>query len=215
MASDGYQETPLGLFPVHFEHSKLEALCVGEAGIRTGPVGSQLHQRDYLPVGTPIITVEYLGDNRILHADLPRVGEEDTQRLDRFTLSAGDIVFSRVGAVDRRALVRNEEDSWLFSGRRIRVRPNPEVIDSAYLSWYFGLPSFKEYVRRIAFGATMASLNTKVMKGLPVFYPPLPEQRATRMAPPITLRRLAGTMLHHIASPQPMPEPPPMRPTEK
>ena len=35
--------------------------------VQTGPFGSQLHQSDYKLVGTPIITVEHLGENKILH----------------------------------------------------------------------------------------------------------------------------------------------------
>lgn len=30
--------------------------------VQTGPFGSQLHQSDYKLIGTPIITVEHLGE---------------------------------------------------------------------------------------------------------------------------------------------------------
>ena len=43
---------------------KLIDICV-EKGVQTGPFGSQLHQKDYVSSGTPIITVEHLGDNKI------------------------------------------------------------------------------------------------------------------------------------------------------
>lgn len=74
------------------------------AEVQTGPFGSQLHQCDYKSAGTPIITVEHLGDNRVIHENLPLVGEEDRNRLSKYTLRTGDIVFSRVGSVDRCAL---------------------------------------------------------------------------------------------------------------
>jgi len=35
------------------------------ADIQTGPFGSQLHQEDYVPVGTPLITVKNLGENKV------------------------------------------------------------------------------------------------------------------------------------------------------
>ena len=87
-------------------------------------------------------------------------------------------MFSRVGSVDRRSLVREEEDGWLFSGRCLRVRPNREFLDPSYLSYFFGLPAFQEYIRSVAVGATMPSLNTKILSDVPVLFPPLPEQRA-------------------------------------
>ena len=109
---------------------------------------------------------------------MPYVSDQDKARLSRYTLLEGDIVFSRVGSVDRRALVRQAEEGWLFSGRCLRVRPDPSKIDPAYLSYYFGLPAFKEYIRSIAVGATMPSLNTRILSDVPILYPPLPEQRA-------------------------------------
>ncbi len=170
--------SPYGTFPSTYRCARLADVCVEEGGVQTGPFGSQLHQRDYVSVGTPIITVEHLGENRIIHQDLPKVSKEDKKRLSRYVLQLGDIVFSRVGSVDLRALVREDEVSWLFSGRLLRVRPKRDLIDSDYLSWFFGLPSFREYIRQIAFGATMPSLNTKIMSDLPVCFPSIDEQRA-------------------------------------
>lgn len=141
------------------------------ANVQTGPFGSQLHKRDYADVGTPIITVEHLGDNRIENTNLPRVKKEDVERLSKYVLKENDIVFSRVGSVDRRALVQKEQDGWLFSGRCLRVRVTSKNVNPVYLSYYFGMESFKEYVRSIAVGATMPSLNTKIMKGLPIKVP--------------------------------------------
>jgi len=169
-------DTPYGSFPSNYQLKKLKELCVKKIGIQTGPFGSQLHNSDYVIVGTPILTVEHLGENRILHDDLPCVSEKDRERLARYTLKKGDIAFSRVGSVDRRALVRDEEDGWLFSGRCLRIRPDPEKIDSMFLSYLLGLPTFKEYIRKIAVGATMPSINTEILSNIPICYPPLPIQ---------------------------------------
>lgn len=171
------KDTVYGVVSDDLDIDTLENLCVS-GGIQTGPFGSQLHQKDYLLFGTPIITVEHLGENRILHQDLPRVSDADKERLSRYVMQKGDIIFSRVGSVDRRSLVRDEEDGWLFSGRCLRVRPDSTKIDSDYLSWFFGLEIFKDYIRRIAVGATMPSLNTELLSNVPVIFPPLPEQRA-------------------------------------
>jgi type I restriction enzyme, S subunit len=148
------------------------------ATVQTGPFGSQLHQKDYVDNGTPIITVEHLGDNRITYQNLPKVSNEDKERLKRYHLRTGDIVFSRVGSVDRRALVTIKEDGWLFSGRCLRVRADEKLANGVFLSYYFGQEFFKEYVRRIAVGATMPSINTKILSEVPVILPDLPTQTA-------------------------------------
>ena len=177
--TDGeWRGTVYGRFANTFSESSLADLCDKTDGIQTGPFGSQLHQKDYVPAGTPIITVEHLGENRITHHDLPCVSDFDRDRLSKYTLRQGDVVFSRVGSVDRRSLVRGTEEGWLFSGRCLRVRPEPNQIDPAYLSYFFGLPAFQEHIRSIAVGATMPSLNTQILSDVTVVYPPLPEQRA-------------------------------------
>lgn len=145
------------------------------ADVQTGPFGSQLHMSDYQNEGTPIITVEHLGDNRIIHNNLPLVGDDDKDRLKKYVLTEGDIVFSRVGSVDRRAYVSSQEDGWLFSGRCLRIRPSQQV-DAKFLSYYFGLEDFKETIRRIAVGATMPSINTAILKDITIHLPPLSDQ---------------------------------------
>jgi type I restriction enzyme S subunit len=173
------RETIYGDFAADFIVDRLVNLCDPDAGIQTGPFGSQLHQEDYVAVGTPIITVEHLGENRILHEGVPRVSDADRDRLSRYSLRMGDIVFSRVGSVDRRSLVRRAEDGWLFSGRCLRVRPNANRIDSGFLSYFFGLSAFKEHIRAIAVGATMPSLNTSILSDVVVPHPrDISEQRA-------------------------------------
>ena len=162
------------------DHSEepLSDLCVPRCGIQTGPFGSQLHKRDYVATGTPIVTVEHLGNNRLIHKDLPRVSDRDRERLSRYRMESGDIVFSRVGSVDRRALVRQEEEGWLFSGRCLRVRVDSAKINPVFLSYFFGTSGFRQYINSIAVGATMPSLNTQLLSDVVIPHPPLPEQRS-------------------------------------
>ncbi|MCK6462820.1 MAG: restriction endonuclease subunit S [Candidatus Pacebacteria bacterium] len=148
------------------------------AEVQTGPFGSQLHQKDYKSVGTPIITVEHLGENKIIHNNLPLVGDEDKERLKKYIIYEGDIVFSRVGSVDRRAYVSKHEHGWMFSGRLLRVRPHKQFVNPQFLSYYFGQEDFKEHIRRIAVGATMPSINTSILSNIKIVIPPISEQKA-------------------------------------
>ena len=146
------------------------------ASIQTGPFGSQLHKEDYVDVGTPIVTVEHLGKKRFTTQNLPKVSDEDKVRLNKYVLESGDIVFSRVGSVDRCSYVSEEYAGWMFSGRCLRVRPSDEI-DSQYLYYYFTLETTKQFVRGIATGATMPSINTKFMGEVPVTYPSMGIQK--------------------------------------
>lgn len=152
------------------------------ADIQTGPFGSQLHNEDYVQVGTPIITVENLINDSIKYTkETPKVSDEDRTRLSKYSLRKGDIVFSRVGSVDRCAYVSQTEDGWLFSGRLLRVRPK-NILSDKYTFYWITQQSIKEFVRKIAVGATMPSINTELLSQIPISFPPIDEQRAIAIA---------------------------------
>ena len=113
MVKPGYKKTEIGVIPEDWEVVSLGKI----ASVKTGPFGSALHAEDYVQSGTPIITVELLGQTCISRQNLPLVSDEDKKRLSAYTLQTGDIVFSRVGSVDRNAYITEAEDGWLFSGR--------------------------------------------------------------------------------------------------
>ena len=140
------------------------------ADVQTGPFGSQLHKEDYVSVGTPIVTVEHLGNRIFTEQNLPQVSDSDKERLSKYILKEGDIVFSRVGSVDRCSYVDKDHDGWMFSGRCLRVRPH-DIVDPLFLYYFFCLEKTKEHVRNIAVGATMPSINTKLLGEIEVALP--------------------------------------------
>jgi len=147
------------------------------AEVQTGPFGSQLKNKQYITGGTPVITVEHINNFRIADFDYPSVTDEDKKRLSKYLLMSGDIIFTRVGSVDLSAFVQPHQDGWMFSSRMLRVRPILDI-DSRFLSYFFQQKKFREYILNISVGATMPSINTAILKGVPVSYPPLPEQKA-------------------------------------
>jgi len=141
------------------------------ADVKTGPFGSALHEKDYVDDGTPIITVEHLDEQGVIYANLPMVSDLDRKRLNAYSLIKGDIVFSRVGSVDRNSLIKEEEIGWLFSGRLLRIRLKTSDVYSPYLSYYFNQESTKQRIRAVAVGQTMASLNTQILKNIDIAFP--------------------------------------------
>ncbi len=97
-----YKQTEAGVIPKDWNVTKLGEI----ADVKTGPFGSALHEKDYVDDGTPIITVEHLGEQGVLYVNLPMVSDLDRKRLHAYTLLKGDIVLSRVGSVDRNSLIK-------------------------------------------------------------------------------------------------------------
>ena len=158
--------------------SEWQETTLGEiAEVQTGPFGSQLKNEQYIVGGTPVVTVEHISNFRIKDFDYPSVTAEDKNRLSRYLLKEGDIIFTRVGSVDLSAYVQAHQNDWMFSSRMLRVRPDKRV-DARFLSYYFQQKSFRDYILNISVGATMPSINTGILKGIQVAYPDKAEQKA-------------------------------------
>lgn len=135
------------LFPLSLADATVKSLAVlceeGGGEIQTGPFGSQLHASDYVEQGVPSIMPKNIGDNRVLTEDIARITEEDAQRLARYRVRPGDIVYSRRGDVEKRALICEAEDGWLCGTGCLRVRPGKAGLDSVYLSYYLAHPAVR------------------------------------------------------------------------
>jgi type I restriction enzyme, S subunit len=172
-------EEVVGPLPDGWRYVTLAAACEsGGGGIQTGPFGSQLHASDYVSTGVPSIMPQNIGDNRIIEDGIARITVEDANRLSRYLVRNGDIVYSRRGDVERRALVREHESGWLCGTGCLRVRFGEAGPDPRFASYYLGHPAVREWIVRHAHGATMPNLNTTILGACPFVLPPMPEHLA-------------------------------------
>ncbi|MGW3786967.1 restriction endonuclease subunit S [Micromonospora chokoriensis] len=170
------RDSIIGSVPDDWQFSTLGEACNrGGGSIQTGPFGSQLHAADYVSNGIPSVMPQNIGDNTIVEEGIARVSLEDADRLRRYLLAPGDIVYSRRGDVERRALVSERHSGWLCGTGCLRVRPGGQV-NARFLSYYLGHPEVRAWIVRHAIGATMPNLNTSILSSLPVVLPPLPLQ---------------------------------------
>jgi len=169
----------VGEAPDGWEYTTFGAACQrGGGDIQTGPFGSQLHASDYVAVGTPSIMPQNIGDNRIIEDGIARITSDDAKRLSRYLVRKGDIVYSRRGDVERRALIREREDGWLCGTGCLRVRLGENGINPQYASFYLAHPNVREWIVGHAHGATMPNLNTSILAACPLLVPPPAEQQA-------------------------------------
>ncbi len=172
-------EELVGALPDGWGYTTLGEACGrGGGDVQTGPFGSQLHAADYVVSGVPSIMPQNIGDNRVIRDGIAEIPARDAERLSRYRVRTGDIVYSRRGDVERRALIRATEDGWLCGTGCLRVRFGEGQVSSAFASYYLGDPRVREWIVRHAHGATMPNLNTSILSALPFVAPPIAEQRA-------------------------------------
>src|SRR5579859_521967 len=98
-------EAIYGIFPANWDLVDIgQLVTLGYANLQTGPFGTMLHASAYQTVGTPVVAVQHIGQGRLIHESLPLVDDTTVERLQRYKLQTGDIVFGRKGAIDRRAI---------------------------------------------------------------------------------------------------------------
>src|SRR5437016_901661 len=171
-------EELFGQVPSSWEQTTLGEACRRSGGdIQTGPFGSQLHASDYVSEGLPSIMPQNIGDNRVIEDSIARINLADAKRLSRYLVREGDIVYSRRGDVEKRALIQVKETGWLCGTGCLRIRFGREdKVDPSYASYYLGHPNVREWIVRHAHGATMPNLNTAILSSLPFVVPPLADQ---------------------------------------
>ena len=139
-----------------FDTIKLSEL----AAIQTGPFGSQLHKEDYVVHGTPIVTVEHLGSRKFTEQNLPCVSDKDKERLKKYVLKTGDIVFSckRQPPGHRLGEQRSRGHAQHVGHRLAHHHHGHDICIISFIG-----KTKQKFVRNIATGATMPSINTKFM----------------------------------------------------
>jgi len=152
----------------------LRELCVaGYASIQVGVSASSNGEGG----GVPYVMPENIVGGKIDHRSTSQTSALRPTEIERFRLKSGDILFSRRGDLNRRALVTHAEDGWLCGSGCLRVRFDPNKIDPNYAYYFFCHPESETWISRHALGATMPHINKFILMSLPFAAPSLNDQR--------------------------------------
>ena len=103
----------------------------------------------------------------------------DLQATDGDYLEEGDIVLARTGAsVGKSYEYRKEDGRFVFAGFLIRVRANPEKLESTYLANFLKTDQFWSWVEVTSARSGQPGINSTEYSSLPIPLPPsLAEQQ--------------------------------------
>lgn len=161
-----------------YELDMLGHVCDREGGIiQTGPFGSQLHERDYVPEGIPTIMPKDIVDGRINRESVARITERKADELARHKLRIGAVVLPRRGEINKRAFITEEEQGWLCGTGCIKVELEGTELLPQFLYYYLDLPTTVKWLEQHAVGSTMLNLSASIVRSLPVILPPLGVQK--------------------------------------
>lgn len=156
-----------------------ESKTLGEISlsIQTGPFGSQLHQSDYTDEGTPVVMPKDLVKGTISEESIARVSKEHVERLEKYKIQEGDILYSRRGDVGRCAFTSEREVGWLCGTGCLKVRVDIEKVEPKFVFYQLQKAETIGWVVNHAVGSTMLNLNTSILSAVPVDIPEIEIQR--------------------------------------
>jgi type I restriction enzyme S subunit len=164
--------------PEGWVYASVEQLgIVGEQAVLTGPFGTNLGREDFTDSGVPMLTISCLKDTGIYLEKADYVSQEKALELDRYRLTPGDLLFSRMASVGRAGIIGEALRGALFNYHIMRLRLEPTVLLAKfYLAYVRGSAQVEDYLREVNHGATRAGINTEQLLNMPVALPPLAEQ---------------------------------------
>lgn len=158
--------------PESWKWARLQSIC---ARFSTGPFGSMLHKKDYVPKGIPVVNPTNIIRGRIDTSKVQRVGEKTCGRLCAFQLNIGDIVLARRGNLSKCAPVGDREKGWLCGTGSFVI--HPVKVLPQWLCYYYVSRYSQQYLLADSVGTTMDNLNQGLLSQLPIALPPFSEQQ--------------------------------------
>lgn len=143
--------------------------------IITGPFGSQLHMRDYVDVGVPVIMPQNIGNRKVDENGIAHISEKDFIRLIRYSTKRNDIVFARRGDVEKHAFIEDDR-KYLCGTGCLRVRVTDKNVNPLFLSFYLDNVETRKWLVSHAVGTNMPNLNTEILSSVPLEIPEYSKQ---------------------------------------
>lgn len=146
--------------------------------ITIGPFGSRLKAELYVADGFPVIRGQDIGPGKgLLEDNLVYVPEAVAESLSGCIVSEGDLIFPHRGAIGQVGIVGQRQ--FLLSSSMMKLTCNRTVIDPGFLFYYFRGPGRGELLTRAStVGTPGIGQPLKSLRGIPIRYPGLPQQRA-------------------------------------
>lgn len=128
--------------------------------------------------GYPLIRTPNVGKGRLLLEGVHRVCKDIYDlRNKRAIPRENDIIFAREAPAGNAAVITKGQFVCLGQ-RTVLIRPNPQIVDSHYLTYYLLAPQQQIKLLGLSHGATVGHVNIPDLAKLPVVLPEIRTQRA-------------------------------------
>lgn len=140
------------------------------ANIQTGPFGTQLHKSEYVESGTFMINAKNIGHGVILEESVDFVPLSVVERLPKYLIKEGDILFGRAGSIERHTYVEKRYNRTFQGTNCIRIRFHDTTI-AKYVSYYLWLKNIKTTIENNTGGSVQSYISSDILKEIVIELP--------------------------------------------
>lgn len=132
---------------------------------------------EWAPQGIPFIFVSNVRNQRITFETKNYVAEEEYERLTKHTpIEPGDVLYTAVGSYGNAAVVP-EAKKFIFQRHIAHLKPNPNVVESRYLSMALESPDARRQADQKARGVAQKTVTLSGLKEIVIPVPSLALQK--------------------------------------
>jgi type I restriction enzyme, S subunit len=151
------------------------------AAMATGPFGSSISAKYFVPIGIPVIRGGNLSADvtiRLNDEGLVFVSEEKAIEFQRSTAVRGDLVFTCWGTINQVGLVdaSSRYACYVVSNKQMKLSVDPTKADGLFLYYLFSGPEKQEDILNNGIGSSVPGFNLGQLKKHVLLLPPLREQ---------------------------------------
>lgn len=162
------------LFSKLFGNQDWESFPISDiAEVKIGPFGTQLHAKDYIEDGIPLINPTHIVEGKIKTNNHLTISVSKAKTLPQYMVRTGDVVLGRRGEMGRCAVVTELEDGYMCGTGSLFLTPNTNKINPIYLQKMLSSEGTKKVLEENAKGITMKNLNITIVNKIKIPLPPL------------------------------------------
>jgi type I restriction enzyme S subunit len=154
----------------------LQTLCDDlKQDIVDGPFGSELQRKDYITKGVPVLKIQNVKPFTIELKKMDYVSPAKFQELRRHSYRSGDIVMTKLGSPLGVSAIVEDLDEGVIVADLVRIRA--QRINTKYLCYHLNSQRTNDFINSMQKGTTRPRVTLSVVRELPIYAPPLPEQQ--------------------------------------
>ena len=165
--------------PKGWVRTSIESISVNDKySIRMGPFGSQLKKHELVDSGIRVLWIENIVNNKFENKKEKFITNEKYKILKGFSVKPNDVLITMMGTIGRTCVVPRDIGKAIISSHLLKITPHINLIDSTFLTYLVrGDPQILKQIESKSRGVVMKGLNTKTIKSLEFYLPPLNEQK--------------------------------------